>query len=342
MACQTKQGRESTTGMELDAYRGKRILVTGGAGYLGTNLVQALAHIPCMVMRLSRTGARFMQVEGRADVQDIVGDVRNQEIWPNLLDGVDFVFHFAAQTSVYASHHDPQADLDINVLPMLHILETCRQSGQCPTILFSGTVTEAGIPTQLPVDESHPDNAITVYDFHKLMAEQYLKSYVGRELVRGTILRLTNVYGPGPPSSSADRGVLNQMIRRALQGERLTVFGLGAQIRDYIFIQDVIAAFLAAGAAISKTNGNHYVIGSSTGYTIAQAIQLVANQVAPKTGQQVQVVHVDLPHPQSPIEARNFVAATARFQSATGWQARWPLTKGIIQTVEWQVQQQKH
>jgi nucleoside-diphosphate-sugar epimerase len=129
--------------------------------------------------------------------------------------------------------------------------------------------------------------------------------------------------------------VLNQILRKALRGESLTVYGQGNQIRDYVFVEDVIRAFLAAGAAMDKTSGNHYVIGSGVGYTIAQAINLVADRVALKTGKRVEVIHVEPPSPQSTIESRNFVANTALFQQATGWQVHWSLTEGIDRTIEW-------
>src|SRR6185369_8459534 len=198
------------------------------------------------------------------------------------LSNIDIVFHCAAQTSIYIAEQDLLADLNINVVPMVHLLETCREKGIRPTILFSGTVTETGLPSILPVNEEHVDHPITVYDLHKWIAENYLLHYARSSLVRGAVLRLANVYGPGPKSSSADRGVLNMMIRKALKGEPLTIYGEGNFLRDYIYIEDVASAFLEAAANIDELNGHYFIIGSGTGSTIADAIHLVADLVKRK------------------------------------------------------------
>jgi len=315
-------------------FEARHILITGSAGYLATNLIAQLQDTDCRITRLGRPGARFTPLTGKAQVVDIEGDIRDRAVWETALANVDIVFHFAAQTSVYVAEQNPSADLDINVVPMLHLLEICRAKGICPTILFSGTVTEMGLPVSLPVDESHPDHPITVYDLHKWMAEKYLEYYTGTGIVRGCVLRLANVYGPGPRSSSADRGILNMMIRKAIQGETLTVYGNGNYSRDYIYIEDVVRAFLAA-AGIECVNGQHFVIGSGQGSTVAQAINLVADRVEKKTGQRAPVVHVDPPASLSPIEERNFVADSTRFTQATGWKASVSLIEGIDRTVDY-------
>ena len=320
----------------LAAYEDKHILVTGGAGYLAFGLAQALSIAPCHIIRSYRQG-RTIPVglpNAIARIEDVQGDVSDRQAWSDLLEGVDFVFHFAAQTSVHVANQDPLADLDVNVLPMLYLLETCRQKRYTPVVLFAGTVTQAGIPTSLPVDETHPDNPITVYDLHKLMAESYLEYYSGRGIVRGAVLRLANIYGPGPKSSSADRGVLNMMVRKALNGEPLTIYGKGDYLRDYVYVEDVVRAFLVAGANIKRVNSEYFVIGSGQGYTIAEAFNLVAERVALKTGQRVPVRHIAPPSPQSAIEARNFVADTNRFSQVTGWKVRASLTEGIDSTID--------
>jgi UDP-glucose 4-epimerase len=320
--------------MEIQFYEGKRLLITGGAGYVASNLISLLREIECFITRFDRPTTRFAPVIGKASIQDIQGDIRDRAIWEPLLEDADIVFHFAAQTSVYVADENPIADLDVNVLPILYLLETCRQKGLQPTVIFAGTVTECGIPTLLPVDENHPDHPITIYDLHKLMAESYLKHYTAQEIVHGTVLRLANVYGPGPKSSSADRGVLNLMIQKALKGETLTVYGDGNYMRDYVYVEDVAHAFLKAGAKIESVNGRHFVIASGQGHTIVEAINLVADRVALKTGQRVPVIHVVPPTPQSPIEGRNFVADSSKFARATGWQTSYLLPAGIDRTIE--------
>lgn len=318
-----------------DYYSAKRVLVTGGGGYLGTNLISLLRGIDCHILRLGRSPQDFSPVPpGAAQVSEMTGDVRDRQSWKEALAHIDVVFHFAAQTSVPRAEADAQADLENNVLPMVTLLEVCRQNGFQPSVIFSGTVTEAGIPEYLPVNEAHPDKPVTVYDLHKLMAENYLKYYAARGTVRGATLRLANVYGPGPKSSSADRGVLNMMIRRAINGEPLTVYGEGTNLRDYSFVEDIGLAFIEAARNIDRVTGAHFVIGSGHGHTIDEAARLVSERVALKTNVRAEVRHVDPPQPQPAINERNFVADSRLFMQATGWTPRWSFTDGIDRTIE--------
>jgi len=322
------------TGVARMPLQGKTILISGGAGYLASALVELLKNIDCHIIRMQRQGSRPAPVTGTARISDLAGDVRDPMVWERSLAGVDYIFHFAAQTSTYIANADPLADQSANVQPMLHMLETCRRQAQHPTVCFSSTVTVAGIPARLPVNESHPDHPRTIYDLHKLMAEQYLRWYSEQGLVGGVTLRLSNVYGPGPSSSRADRGILNQMIRRSLAGETLTIYGAGDQVRDYLYVEDAARAFLAAALHSEALNGKCYVIGSGQGHTIAEAIGLVADRAKAKTGIPVPVQHVAPPKDLSPIEERDFVADSGRFSRATGWQARHTLDQGIELTLE--------
>jgi nucleoside-diphosphate-sugar epimerase len=267
-------------------------------------------------------------------VEVVEGDISKRGVWEQVLEGAQFVFHLAAQTSSSVANSDPVTDLTLNVLPMIHLLETCRTRGYRPIVVFSGAATQAGLTPDLPVDEQVPDQPLTVYDLHKLASEHYLECYTRLGHVRGTTLRLANVYGPGPVSSSADRGILNAMIRKALRGEALTVYGTGDRIRDYVFVKDVGQALLAAAVHIDRTEGEHFVIGSGRGHTIAEAANLVADCVALRTGRRVPIQHMDPPAGLSPIEGRHFVANCTRFTARTNWQATVSLSEGIDRTID--------
>lgn len=313
---------------------GRSVLVTGGGGFIAASLIRLLCGIDCRIVRLLRRPAAAWPDPGRARIVDMVGDVRDPALWRSLPVGIDVVFHLAAQTSTYEANRDPRTDLDSNVLPMLLMLQACLERGLSPAVICASTVTICGLPDRLPVDENYPDAPITVYDLHKQMAENYLKYHVRIGAVRGAALRLANVYGPGPRSSRADRGILNQMVGRALRGEALTVYGRGEQLRDYVHVEDVARAFVAAAAHVDALNGGHYIIGRGEGHSIAQALQLVAERVAARTGKLVPVTSVEPPAGLSPIEARNFVADTRRFAEATGWRAHHALAQGVDTIIE--------
>lgn len=316
----------------ISHFRGKRILITGASGFIASNLIHLLKNMNCTIIRLSRK-SKLSTVSGMANIVDMTGDIRDSNIFERALEDVDIVYHLAAQTSLYLAEKNPLDDLELNVVPMLNLLETCRDRGWQPTIIFSGTVTEVGIPKSLPVNETHRDCPVSIYDMHKLMAENYLIHYARQGIVQGATLRLANVYGPGPESSSTDRSVLNMMIRKALANEPLNIYGTGEYLRDYIYVEDVVQAFVEAAIHIDRVNGKYFVIGSGEGKTINQAVKFVADRVALKTGKRVPVRHVDPPSLLHPVEFRNFVADPQLFIDASGLKINYPLIEGIDRTI---------
>jgi len=314
-------------------FKNKRILVTGAAGYLGSTVINILKDTECEIARLEMSGNLSSIAGSKAKIMDIPGDIRDADLLEKALENADIIFHFAAQTSTYKANAEPLNDLQINVIPVLTMLEILRKKGRVASFIFSGTVTQMGLPKKLPVDEGPSDDPVTVYDLHKLMAEKYIKYYSKMGHVKGTTLRLANVYGHGPKSSSSDRGILNLMAKRALSGQDITVYGDGSHIRDYIFVKDVARAFLLAAENIETLNGRHCVIGSGEGISLSDAFSLVSERAGLVTGKIVRVVSVDPPKDLSPIEERDFVADSSLFRKTTGWTPMYKLQQGIDETI---------
>lgn len=302
----------------MTGYLGKTVVVSGASGYVAAALLERLAEAGAKIVKVSRGPS------GYADV----------ELWRRALPGADVVFHLAAQTSFYKAAENPEADFSANVAPMRDLLEACRRDSVRPFIVFTGASTQAGLPQRPTVDESHPDDPVTVYDRHKLRAEKLLQDAVRRGFARGATIRLSNVYGPGPKSSAPDRGILNLMIGKALRGEPLTVYGDGSPVRDYLYISDVAAALLAAGKGGATLDGRYFVLGSGRGVSLKESFELIAARVKAKSGKTVPVVSVPEPEGLSPIESRRFIANPAAFRAATGWASTVSLEDGIDRTID--------
>jgi nucleoside-diphosphate-sugar epimerase len=316
------------------ALAGRCILVTGGSGFIASAILARLREVRCRVRRLVRPSRGTFEGGGLAEITDLEADVQAEDVWAAALAGVDLVLHLAAQTSSSVADADPASDLEANVRPLLRLLEHCRRGGLRPGVVFASAATVVGRCERLPVDESPPDDPLTAYDVHKLMAETYLRWYTRRGIVRGASLRLTNVYGPGPESRRPDRSILDRTIARALAGEALTVHRPTDRVRDYLYVDDAALGFLAAAANLTRLDGRHFVVGSGRGTTLREAWDLVAGTVARTTGRRVEVLETDPPFPPSPIEARHFVADPRRFSDLTGWRPRVALPEGIARAVE--------
>ena len=314
-------------------YKNKHILITGASGYIAWNLIRELAKYECSIVCLSRNTKKIEEQKVKGNLSFIAGSYQDKDIYQEAVNRIDIVYHLASQTSVYEAERNPLADYEANVLPIQLLLEACRKTETCPIIIFSGTSTQCGMPDKLPVDENVIDDPITTYDFHKLQAERWLKFYTRQKWVKGVVLRLTNVYGPGPKSSSSDRGILNMMIKRALRGEELTIYGSGKYIRDYVYIKDIVSAFLSVPIYINELKGRHFVLGSGVGTTIHDVIVLVGKLVSKYTGKNISARSVETPNGLLIIEFRNFVADISRFSAVTGWSPAFTLAEGIDITI---------
>jgi len=311
---------------------GSCVLVTGATGLIGSSLVALLVGRPCRLRLLAR--ARPMTLPaGRAHTDVLIGDMRNPELLERAIDGVDVVFHLAAQTSARVAQRDPRVDWELNVQPVLHFLDWFRRKGRHPIVVLAGSETQAGIPSTLPLDETAPDRPLTVYDVHKLMAEQYLELYARLGLVRGTCLRLPTVYGPGPRERGEDRGLIGGTIQRALAGEVLRIHKGGAYLRDFLHVADAARGFLAAASAIDCLSGRHFLLGTGIGRPVAEAIQLVGEAVREQTSLVVSVETVGRPEGWSSLDEGNVVIDASSFATATDWAPMISLEAGVSSTV---------
>jgi len=327
----------------ISYYRNKVVLVTGASGYIGSTFIQSLTHTGCNIIALTRDRKRLKSLFlNLPKIKIVEGDIRDKKIWRRLLSKIDILFYFAAQTSSKFANENPLLDVEINLLPIINIIENCQKNDYHPDIVYSGTATEVGFTEKYSMDETFPDAPITVYDINKLSAEKWLQFYSNQLGNRAVTLRLTNVYGPSYNSSSSpDRGILNSMIYRAINNKPITIYGKGDFVRDYIYIEDVCSAFLTAASKIDLLKGRYYLIGSGKGYTIKDAFLEIKNVIEKMLHKKVKIIHVRIPKGLSKIEFRNFVADTSKFKSLTRWEAKVSLREGIKKTAKWFLRKDK-
>jgi len=255
--------------------------------------------------------------------------------WEGLaLPDIDVVYHLAGQTSVYQARQDPIDDLFANVAALLRLLEHFRKQPHPPFIVLASTVTVTGLTERLPIDESAIDRPITFYDLSKLSAEMYLDQYVREGWIRGCSLRFANVFGRSLPGQQADRGVIDKILKRALAGQPLTVFGAGDYLRDYIFIDDIVSALILAPRHSEQTSGRRFVLGTGQALTVKQAFAKIAARVNAATGINVEVVHIEPPAGLSAIEYRNAVIDSSAFSQVTGWRPQYNFDSGLEQACQ--------
>ena len=262
-------------------YSGKEILITGGLGFIGSNLARSLvaqgANVTLVDSLIPQYGGNPFNIE---DIRDKVSvnfcDVRDTHAMTYLIQGKDYLFNLAGQTSHLDSMTDPHTDLDINAAAQLSILEVCRKENPDIKIVFASTRQLYGKPDYLPVDEKHSIRPVDVNGINKLAGEWYHLLYNNVYGIRSCALRLTNTYGPGMRVKDARQTFLGIWIRLLLEGKPIKVFGDGKQLRDFNFVDDCVEALLLAGEN-NNSNGKVYNLGSSEIIGLSDLAEIMVN-----------------------------------------------------------------
>ncbi len=306
-------------------YAKKRVLVTGGLGFMGFNLVRALKAADGQISVLSLSWPPLPEsVESSLEgIAFFKGDIRDAAVVDEAVDGCELIFHLAGKSGSVASNHSPQDDLDVNSRGTLTLLESCRRLNPSVKVVFPSSRLVYGHPASLPVNEDAPTAPLSINGIHKLAAEQYLLLYQRLHGLRVSILRITNPYGPFQRPEQNRYGIVNWFIHEALHSRTLTVYGDGAQLRDYVHVDDVVSAMLTAGQA-QEADGKIFNVGSGRGVSFAH----MAEHVVRAAGRG-RVKHVPWPADAAKVETGDFVADTARIQEQLGWEAKIPLESGI-------------
>jgi UDP-glucose 4-epimerase len=244
--------RQSPTGPAA-ALAGKRCLVTGGLGFIGSNLALRLvglgAEVTLVDAMIPDYGGNLFNIEPVRDRVTVnFGDICDPHAMEWLVRGQDVVFHLAGQVSHVMSLTDPYPDLEYNIKGTVVLMESLRKRNRAARVVFTGTRGQYGPAVRLPVDEEAPTNPKGLYEISNLTAEKIIKLYNDVHGVSAVLLRLTNVYGPRAQMRHSHYGVANWFVRLALDGETIRVFGDGQILRDFLYVDDCVEGLLAAAA----------------------------------------------------------------------------------------------
>ncbi len=282
-------------------------------------------------------GGNWHNLDPIADqIEFIEADIRDTALMQEAVKDVDYVFDLAAQVSYVHSNCDPLHDLDINCRGHLVVLQACRQMNPKAKLLFSSSRFVYGPTEYNPVDEAHPTNCTSVYGIHKLAAEKYFHFYHAAFGLDTACVRIANPYGPRQQMKHNAYGIVNWFIRLAMDGQPLTVYGDGRQLRDYVFVDDVARGIMAV-AVSPETSGQVYNLGSGVGTAFRNMVKIIAEYM-PNT----EIREVPWPADRYFVETGDYVSDVSKIRVATGWEPEVDLREGIKKTVEFYAAHKQH
>lgn len=313
-------------------YHGKKVLITGGLGFVGSNLAIELvalgARVTLVDSLIPEYGGNLWNVEPIKDRVHInYSDVRDEHSMKFLVQGQDYLFNLAGQTSHVDSMENPYTDLEINARAQLFILEACRWHNPGIKIVFASTRQIYGRPKYLPVDENHPLYPVDVNGINKMAGEWYHLVYNNVYGIRSAVLRLTNTYGPRMRVKDARQTFLGIWIKRLIEGAPLLVFGDGTQIRDFTYVDDAVQAFLAV-AASETTNGRVYNLGGDERITLKDLAGLL---IEIHGGGMFEVV--PFPEERKMIDIGDYYSDDRLIRETISWRPQTSLRDGLTRTL---------
>jgi nucleoside-diphosphate-sugar epimerase len=314
-------------------FSGANVLITGGAGFIGstlaTRLVEAGASVTLVDSFIPEYGGNMANLEGYRNVVALnIADVRDPHAMRHLVQGRDFLFNLAGQTSHMDSMADPFTDLEINAKAQLSILEACRGHNPGVKIVFAGTRQIYGRPDYLPVDEDHPIRPVDINGIHKVAGEWYHLLYHSVYGIRATALRLTNTYGPRMRIKDARQTFVGIWVRLILEGRAFEVWG-GEQLRDFTYVDDCVDALLLA-AKTPDADGRVYNLG---GDRVVSLRELAEALIAAHGGGRF--VLKKFPTERKKIDIGDYYSQDDRIRKELGWIPKISLEEGLKRTLDY-------
>jgi UDP-glucose 4-epimerase len=315
------------------AYYGRRVMITGGLGFIGSNLARTLVDLGSDVLLVDSLipghGGSLFNIAGLESRLHVnIADIRQQSTMDGLVRDREIIFNLAGQVSHIDSMRDPQTDLDINCRAQLTLLEACRRYNPGVKVVYAGTRQVYGKPASLPVNEEHLVRPTDVNGINKAAGEHYHLVYNNVFNVRACSLRLTNVYGPRQLVKHNRQGFIGWFIRLVVEDGEIQVYGDGSQVRDLVYVDDAVDAFLAAGAT-DAVNGDVFNVGGAEPVSHRDLVQMLI-EIAGSGRMRL----VDWPAEKKAIDIGSFYSDSSKFRAITGWTPRVGLLEGLRQSVD--------
>src|ERR1019366_5047284 len=312
-------------------FAGKKVLISGGLGFIGSNLAHRLAadgaRLTLVDSLIPEYGGNLFNIAGIEDrVRVNISDVRDEHSLRYLVQGEDYLFNLAGQTSHLDSMRDPFTDLEINCHAQLSILETCRKYNPAIRVVFASTRQMYGKPDYLPVNEKHLLRPVDVNGINKMAGEWYHILYNNVYGIRACALRLSNTYGPRMRVKDARQTFLGVWLRLVAQGQPFEVWE-GQQLRDFTYVDDVVEALLRCALA-ENTNGRVFNLGGEQPFRLREVAELL-QQVSGGGEVTVESVSAD----RKSIDIGDYYCDWSRIREAVGWEPRVPLREGLTRTI---------
>jgi nucleoside-diphosphate-sugar epimerase len=312
-------------------FGGSEVLITGGLGFIGSNLaiklVAAGASVTIIDSLIPLFGGNLANVQEVHDRVTInLADLRDIPALENAVRGKNYIFHLAGQVSHGDSMRDPQLDLEVNCVSTMNLVEACRRHNRGVRMLYTSTRQVYGRPHRLPVTEDHPTLPIDVNGINKLAAEYYHLLYDSVYGVRSTVLRVTNTYGPRQKLDTDRQGVAAVFINRALQQQTIHLFGGGNQRRDFNYVDDVVDAMLLAISS-EQCHGRVFNLGARRAHTLMHFAQILQRLCG------CRIVSAPFPDEGKLIDIGDYFGDFSALNEATGWEPRVDLEQGLTRTI---------
>ena len=325
----------------MDEFRGEKILITGGLGFIGSNLairlIEAGASVTIVDSLFPTCGANYFNIETiRNDVEIVEGDAANLTLMRRLVRGKTYVFNLAGHVSHIESMEDPFSDLHMNALAPLSVLEACRHENRAARVVYAGTRQSYGRPESLPLVETQVLKPIDVNGVSKMAGEWLHMVYDRAHGISAVSLRLVNTYGPRQLVKHPRQGFVGWFIKQAIDGEEIQLFGDGQQLRGFNYIDDVVDALVIA-ATHSRLRGDYFNLGGERPVTLEAFVQLLL-RITGRGSYRI----VPFPADKKAIDIGSVYTSAEKFTAATGWKPRITLEEGLARTVDYYCRCREH